>query len=83
VARIAVVNSDAARLTLLDGSSLRAATEDLLTFGWLAGSHRLVAILGQQSAPAQIAAWQPDDPRLRVAPLTLPPGTWPIVGDAY
>jgi hypothetical protein len=83
LARLGVVDTDSARLTFLRGSSTQAATEDLLTFGWLEASQRLVAVLGREGTPVQIAAWQPGQPGLRVAPLTSPPGMWPTLGDAY
>jgi hypothetical protein len=83
LARLGVVDTSNARLTFLRGSSIRAATEDLLTFGWLEATQRLVAVLGREGTPVQIAAWQPGQPGLRVAPLTSPPGMWPTLGDAY
>jgi hypothetical protein len=82
LARLAVIDTISGRLTILPGTSVRAVTIDVLSFGWLAGSHRLVATLGHLDGPVQIASWRPGDPHLRVARLVPPPGMWPVVGES-
>ncbi len=81
-ARLGVIDTTSGRLTVLPGTSVRAVTEDLLTFGWHAGGDRLVAIAGHLDGPAQIAYWRPGDEHLRVARIVPPPGLWPVVGES-
>ncbi|MGN6793143.1 MAG: hypothetical protein ACTHJW_12235 [Streptosporangiaceae bacterium] len=81
LARLGVVDASSGRLTVLPGSSVRAVSLDVLTFGWLAGSHRLVASLGDSDGPVQISSWRPGDQHLRVARLVPPPGMWPVLGE--
>jgi len=80
--RLGVIDTSAGRLTVLPGSSVRAVTIGALTFGWLADSHRLVAILGTLNGPVQIATWRPGDMHLQVARLVPPPGLSPALGES-
>lgn len=82
LARLGVIDTTSGRLTVVPGSSVRAITEDVMGFGWLADSHRLVATLGTLGRPLQIASWRPGDPHMRVARLVPPPGLWPVVSES-
>ena len=82
LARLGVIDTISGRLTILPGSSVRAVTEEILSFGWLADGHRLVAILGTLGGPVQIAAWRPGDSRPQVARVVPPPGLWPVLGES-
>ncbi len=80
--RLGVIDTTTGRLTVLPGTSVRAVTADVLSFGWLADSHRLVAILGTLNRAVQISSWRPGDQHLRVATLVPPPGLWPVLGES-
>jgi hypothetical protein len=82
LSRLGVIDMSSGRLTVLTGSSVSAVTEDVMEFGWLADGHRLVAVLGHQDGPMQIASWRPGDSRLHVARLVPPPGLSPVLGES-
>lgn len=68
------------RITAVPGTALGSGIG--VSFGWLPGSHRLIADVSvgdQGNSEWQISAWQPGDARLSVARTRLPAQSWPVI----
>jgi hypothetical protein len=68
------------RMTAVPGSTVGSGNG--VTFGWQAGSHRLIADVGVGTTDQpewQIAVWQPGDARLSTALARTPHESWPVI----
>jgi hypothetical protein len=66
------------RITAVPGTAVGSGIG--VTFGWQAGSHRLIADVAVSDQPEwQIAVWQPGDARLSTALAQTPNETWPVI----
>ena len=77
--RIDVINTVTGQLTALPGSTVNSLIG--VTFGWQAGSDRLLAALALPSGVVQLASWRPGDRHLSIQAVRLPAGTAPVLGD--
>lgn len=66
------------RITAVPGTTVGSGIG--VTFGWEAGSHRLIADVAVSDQPEwQIAVWQPGDARISTALAQTPNETWPVI----
>jgi hypothetical protein len=77
--RLEVINTVTGRLTVLPGTTINSLIG--VSFGWQAGSDRLLAALALPSGAAELASWQPGDAHLSIQAVRLPTGTTPVLGD--
>ncbi len=78
--RLMVATVATGRITAVPGTTVGSGSG--VSFGWQAGSHRLIADVPVQ-APGQdewqIAVWRPGDTRLSTALARTPDSSWPVV----
>jgi hypothetical protein len=78
--RLMVAAVATGRITAVPGTTVGSRIG--VSFGWQAGSHRLIADV-PVGVPGhyewQIAAWRPGDTRLSVALARAPGGSWPVI----
>ena len=77
---LVVVTVASGRMTAVPGSTVGSGNG--VTFGWQAGSHRLIADLGvgtQDQPEWQVTEWQPGDARLSIALIRAPYESWPVI----
>ena len=77
--RIDVIDTATGQLIALPGSTVNSLIG--VSFGWLAGSDRLLAALALPSGLVELASWRPGDTYLTTQVVRLPPGTTPVLGD--
>jgi hypothetical protein len=77
--RIDVINTVTGHLIALPGSTVNSLIG--VSFGWQAGSDRLLAAIALPSGFVDLASWRPGDTHLSVQAVRLPPGTTPVLGD--
>jgi hypothetical protein len=78
--RLMVATVAGGRLTAVPGTTVGSGIG--ATFGWEAGSHRLIAdvvVDGSTQPEWQIAVWQPGDARLSTALARTPYESWPVI----
>jgi len=78
--RLMVATVATGRITAVPGTTVGSRVG--VSFGWQAGSHRLIAdvpagVVGQYEW--QIAVWRPGAARLSVALARTPDGSWPVI----
>ncbi len=77
--RLQVIELASGKVTVLPGATI--GSQIAVSFGWQAGADLLKAALVRPSGLVQVASWQPGDKHLAVQVLSLPNGTWPVLGD--
>lgn len=77
--RLEVISTATGQATILPGTTVNSLVG--VSFGWQAGSDRLVAALELPSGLVELASWQPGDTHLSTQDLLLPPGASPVLGD--
>lgn len=77
--RLEVINTATGQATALPGTTVNSMIG--ITFGWQAGSDRLLAALALPSSFVELASWQPGDTHLSIQAVRLPAGTSPVLGD--
>jgi hypothetical protein len=80
-ADVAVIDTATGQLMVLDGTAESPNARDQWTFGWQAGADQLVIALPQRGTRFQLATWRPGQSQLRVATISLPRGTYPVLGE--
>jgi hypothetical protein len=78
--RVGVIDLASRALAAIPGSIVSVTRS--LSFGWQAGSHRLIVALPESGDSIQIAYWQPGDAHLLVATAQLPAGMSPVLGES-
>lgn len=74
-----MINTVTGQVTVLPGTTVNSLIG--VSFGWQAGSDRLLAALELPSGLVELASWQSGDARLSVQAVRLPAGTSPVLGD--
>lgn len=77
--RLEVINTVTGQATVLPGTTVNSLIG--VSFGWQAGSDRLLAALELPSGLVELASWQPGDTHLSTQDVLLPPGASPVLGD--
>jgi hypothetical protein len=80
--RLTVATVASGRLTAVPGTTVGSGNG--VSFGWQAGSHRLIADLptGTPAQPEwQITTWRPGDARLSTALVRIPENSWPVIDE--
>jgi len=77
--RIDVINTVTGQLIALPGTTVNSLIG--VSFGWQAGSDRLLAALALPSGFVDLVSWRPGDTHLSIQAVRLPPGTTPVLGD--
>jgi hypothetical protein len=78
--RLTVATVASGRITAVPGTMVGSGNG--VSFGWQAGSHRLIADLatGTPGQPEwQIAVWGPGDARLSTTLVRIPENSWPVI----
>jgi hypothetical protein len=78
--RLTVATVASGLITTVPGTTVGSGNG--VSFGWQAGSHRLIADLatGTPGQPEwQIAVWGPGDARLSTALVRIPENSWPVI----
>jgi hypothetical protein len=78
--RLMVATVATGRITGVPGTTVGSGNG--VSFGWQAGSHRLIADVAVVALPQyewQIAVWRPGDARLSTALARTPDGSWPVI----
>ncbi len=78
---VAVIDTTTGQLTVLDGTAQSPDARHQWTFGWQASTHQLVIALQRGGTRFQVASWRPGQASLRIATVSLPRGTYPVLGE--